>query len=220
VRGFTVRAAGVPATVVIVVLHAAGCGEAGDPGTVSAPTPLEQAFTLTGVVTEITANGRVSLANTDVVVRDNHPSTGGYRAFVRTDEQGRYVVRQVPRGTSLVVVADKFDCVQPAVAAAILDRETTVDVEVVCGPVKLAAQSPVLSGFLRDSRQVLPSPRWLYFDAACDLWFEASAITDREGFFQLSRLPLGRACLHSHGKVVEIDVRGDATLDLDVGTVP
>ena len=208
------------AAAMVAALQVAACGETGHPGGVSIPTPVPQVFSLTGVVTEITPNGRVALANTDVLVRDNQPNAARYRAVVRTDEQGRFVAGQFPRGTSLVVVADKFDCVQPAVAAAILDRETTVDVEVVCGSVALAAQSPTLSGFLRDSRQTVPSPRWLYFDAACDNWFEAGAITARDGFFQLSRLPLGRACLHSHGKVMEIDVRGDATLDVDVGTAP
>ena len=119
-----------------------------------------------------------------------------------------------------MVVADKFDCVQPAVTAVVVNREMTADVEVVCAPVKLATQSPVLSGFLRDSRQTFPSSRWLYFDLACDDYCEAGAITDRDGFFQLSRLPLGPACLHSHGKVVRIDVRGDASLDVDLASVP
>ena len=209
-----------PAAVMVVALQVAGCGEASHPGGVSTPTPVQHVFTLTGVVMEVTPNGRVALANTDVLVRDHQPNAGRYRAVVRTDEQGRFVAGRFPRGASLVVVADTFDCVQPAVAAAVVDGDMALDVEVVCGPVRLEAQSPALSGFLRDSRQTVPSSRWLYFDAACDNWFEAGAITDRDGFFQLSRLPLGRACLHSHGKVVEIDVRGDATLDVDVGTAP
>lgn len=206
--------------VMILALQVAACGETGRSASASAPTPLEQALTLTGVVTEITPEGRAVLAGTDVVVRESQPLAGRYRAFVRTDAQGRYEASQIPRGTSLSVIADKFDCVQPAAATVVVDREMTVDIEVVCGPLKLPAQSPALSGFLRDSRQTSPSSRWVYFDSACDGYFEAGAITDRDGFYQLSRLPLGRACLNSHGKVVEIDVRGDARLDVDLAFVP
>jgi hypothetical protein len=204
----------------ILALQVAACGETGRRATVSAPTPLEQALTLTGVVTEITPGGRTAVAGADVVVRESQPLAGRYRAFVRTDAQGRYMASQIPRATALTVVADKFECVQPAAATVVVDREMTVDIEVACGPVRVPAQSPALSGFLRDSRQPSPSSLWVYFDSACDGHFEASAISDRDGFYQLSRLPLGRACLNSHGKVVEIDVRGDARLDLDIASVP
>jgi hypothetical protein len=177
---------------------------------------------MAGVVTEITAQGRAAVADTDVIVRDrDRPlATGTYHAPVRTDAQGRYVATGIAAGTPLVVVADKFDCVQPAVVSVVVDRETTADVDVVCRPIKLAAQSPTLYGLLLDSRHPSPSWRWLYFDAACDGHFEAGAISDLDGSYQLSRLPLGRACLHSHGKTVAIDVRGDARFDIDLGSIP
>ena len=129
----------------------------------------------------------------------------------------------IPPGTSVTVVYvdNNTDyCVQPAAAIVVVDRETTADVEVVCGPVTPARHSPALFGFLRDSRQARPSLRWLYFDAACDGLFEASALIDLDSSYQLSRLPLGRACLHSHGKTVEVDVRGDTRFDVERGVAP
>ena len=220
VRATERQAATLTAAVMIFALQVTACGEAGGPAPVSAPTPLEQAFAMTGVVTEITPGGHAAVAGVDVVVRESQPLAGRYRAVVRTDAQGQYMASQIPRGTALTIVADKFDCVQPAAATVVVDREMTVDIDVVCGPVKVPAHSPALFGFLRDSRQTSPSSRWVYFDSACDGYFEAGAITDRDGFYQLSRLPLGRACLNSHGKVVEIDFRGDARLDVDIASVP
>jgi hypothetical protein len=204
---------------------ASACGDAGSPGTAPSPPPSQQVlvFTLTGVVTELTAQSRTALANTEVAVIGPLAVGRRYHAVVRTDAQGRYVATGIPPGTSVTVVYvdNNTDyCVQPAAAIVVVDRETTADVEVVCGPVTPARHSPALFGFLRDSRQPRPSLRWLYFDAACDGFFEAGAIIDLDSSYQLSRLPLGRACLHSHGKTVEVDVRGDTRFDVDVGSLP
>jgi hypothetical protein len=217
------QAAVLLAAATIGAVLASACGDAGAPATAPSPPPLQQVFTLTGVVTELTAQGRTALANTEVAVLGPHAVGRRYHAVVRTDAQGRYVATGILAGTSVAVVYvdNNTDyCVQPAAAIVVVDREMTADVEVVCGPVTLARHSPALFGFLRDSRQARPSLRWVYFDAACDGSFEAGAIIDLDSSYQLSRLPLGRACLHSHGKTVEVDVRGDTRFDVDVGSLP
>ena len=200
---------------------ASACGDAGGLGTVPSPPPRPQVFALTGVVTEVTAQGRTAIANTEVILYESDYRAAGrrYHAVVRTDAQGRYAT-DIRAGMSVTVVAAQDDCVQPTAAIVVVDRETTADVEVVCGPVTLARHSPALFGFLRDSRQALPSLRWMYFDAACDGFFEAGAIIGLDSSYQLSRLPLGRACLYSHGRTVEVDVSGDTRFDVDVGSLP
>ena len=201
---------------------ASACGDAGGLGTVPSPPPRPQVFTLTGLVTELSAQGRTAVPNTEVVLYESEPQAVGrrYHAFIRTDAQGRYVVSDIRAGMSVAVVAEHGDCVQPTAVIVVVDRETTADVEVVCGPVTQARHTPALFGFLRDSRQASPSWRWMYFDAACDGFFEAGAIIALDSSYQLSRLPLGRACLYSHGRTVEVDVRGDTRFDVDVGSLP
>ena len=62
---------------------------------------------------------------------------------------GTDVATGIPPGTSVTVVYvdNNTDyCVQPAAAIVVVDRETTADVEVVCGPVTPARHSPALFG--------------------------------------------------------------------------
>ena len=199
----------------------AACVDGGGLPIGSSLAPSQPAYTLTGVVTEITRHGRTAVGDTAVVIRDRDVPRGSrFQREVWTDAQGRYVATGIAPCASLVVVADKFDCVQPAAVIIVVDRDTAADVEVVCGPVEVPHRAPALFGFLLDSRQRSPSSRWVYFDAACDSLFEAGAITDLDGSYQLSRLPLGPACLHSHGKIVEVNVSGDTRFDVDMGALP
>src|SRR5688572_20388449 len=101
------QTAGVLAAATIGAVLASACGDAGGLGTVPSPPPLQQVFTLTGVVTELTVQGRRAVANTEIAVRDRNAHALGrrYHAVVRSDAQGRYVAGGILAGTSVAVVA-------------------------------------------------------------------------------------------------------------------
>jgi hypothetical protein len=174
-------------------------------------------YTLSGTLSERTAQGLGRLAGAEVVIGEF--GRLGPLAMVVSDVEGRYSVGGISPGRTLAVVGNVNDCAQPAASIVTVTRDTSIDIEIVCSPdIPIDAISPVLRGVVRARFPV----RHLFmgFDSGCDLSFEASTLVGTDGSFQMARLPLGPACLWlGPPKPVRLDFSEDAVVHIDWDTL-
>jgi hypothetical protein len=186
--------------------------------------------TLSGLVFESTSGGAVPLTAAHIEVWVDQIDRGYAAESVTTDEKGRYVIRNLP-SRSVVVLIARSDArlSQPTAATMTMDGDAELDVELVSktNPVRTQRGSPTLSGTVYERTVAGTRPvraASVSFDWGCDDGApEAETVTDAAGRYELSRLPLshrGGSCVTASAgnrvKSFGVEFRGDAALDIDL----
>src|SRR5581483_1260053 len=170
---------------------ASGC--ASESSMPTSPTPrAADTYSVSGVVSK-TVNG----SSRPVPDRQVHlwiqSSNGGFSRVVATDQSGRYMTSVPPGGRVFANAMHPPDEQQPCVASAVVNRDTTIDVELLPtdGPsAPPSAASPLITGFVYESTAQGRKPLrdvHISVDAANDVWV-AYTRTDDEGRFFLCRV--------------------------------
>jgi hypothetical protein len=168
-----------------------GCSKVSPTSPTSVTPSSPASYTLSGTLFE-TADGISRPLPERSVFFWIQESNGGRTQWVSTDQTGRYIV-QVPRSRVFAVAAHPPDQQQPCLASAMVDRDTTLDVEVAptgSSTTPPAAASPLITGFVYETTPQGRTPvRGVYVsvDAANDAWV-ANTQTDDTGRFFLCRV--------------------------------
>ena len=148
--------------------------------------PLPQSYVVSGILSETVAGVSRPLAGRKVVL------WFGSTESVSTDQNGRYTA-QVPKGRVFVSAWHPPDQQQPCLASAVVDKDTTIDVEVVpvgSSSMPASAVSPMITGFVYETTpqgQIPVRGVHVSVDAASDVWV-AYTKTDSTGRFFLCRV--------------------------------
>jgi hypothetical protein len=171
----------------------AGCNDAGPsaPAGASPSLPQPASYVVSGVLAERVDGILRPLADRAVQLFIVQPNRG-WAASALTDQNGRYTTR-VPAARVFVMASHPPDEQQPCLASAVVDKDTTLDVEV--SPVGKSAPpasggSPLVTGFVYETTPQGRSPlRGVYVsvDALVDVW-AAHTRTDDTGRFFLCRV--------------------------------
>jgi hypothetical protein len=162
---------------------------------VSVPTSptaaVAETYSVSGVVSK-TVNG----ISRPVAHRQVHlwiqVSNGGFTRVVATDASGRFTT-DLPPGRVFANAMHPPDEHQPCLAGAVVNRDTTIDVQLlpIDGPsAPPSAASPLITGFVYESTPEGRKPLrdiHISVDAANDVWV-AYTKTDDEGRFFLCRV--------------------------------
>lgn len=161
----------------------------------SVPTsPTNLSYAVSGILSETVDGISRPLAGLRVDLWIDQGST--YPAVRRrqnsiTDHNGRYTA-QVPKSRVFVMLADHYDGTQPCLASAAVDKDTTIDVQVV--PARSAppmAASPMITGFVYETTPQGRNPvrgAGVWLDATGQEVFVAWTNTDDAGRFFLCRV--------------------------------
>lgn len=157
-------------------------------------TPPVTSYVVSGILSETVDGLSRPLAGLRVDLWIDQGST--YPAVRRrqnsiTDHNGRYTA-QVPKSRVFVMLADHYDGTQPCLASAAVDKDTTIDVQVVpAGSTPPMAASPMITGFVYETTPQGRNPvrgAGVWLDASGDEVFVAWTGTDAGGRFFLCRV--------------------------------
>jgi hypothetical protein len=178
----------------VLLVLTAGClvGCASEVSVPTSPTPaVAETYSVSGVVSK-TVDG----ISRPVPDRQVHlwiqVSNGGFTRVVATDASGRFTT-SLPPGRVFANAWHPPDEQQPCLASAAVNRDTTLDVELLPtdGPsAPPSAASPLITGFVYESTPQGRKPVGgvhISVDAANDVWV-AYTKTDDEGRFFLCRV--------------------------------
>jgi hypothetical protein len=173
------------------LLALAGCNDSVPTSPTDASLPATMSYTVSGILSETVDGISRPLAGRQVFVRIEHPNEARTLS-VTTDQNGRYSA-QVPRARVFVSAWHPPDQQQPCLASAAIDKDTTLDVEVVpvrSSPTPPAAGSPLITGYVYERTPQGRNPlRGVHVsvDASTDVWV-AYTQTDDTGRFFLCRV--------------------------------
>jgi hypothetical protein len=180
-----------PLLAAYVLAWLAGCNNSVPTSPTGASPPAPVSYMVSGILSE-TVNGiSRTLPARQVFIRIEQPNRS-WTQSVTTDQSGRYVA-QVPKARVFLSAWHPPDQQQPCLASAVIERDTTIDVEVV--PVRSSAMpppaaSPLITGFVYETtpqgRNPLPGVH-VSVDASSDVWV-AYTQTDDGGRFFLCRV--------------------------------
>jgi len=169
----------------------AGCNNTVPTSPTGASPPAPVSYVVSGILSKTADGISRPLAGRQVwlwIQQDN----GGQTQSVTTDQNGRCIAH-VSRARVFVWAWHPPDEQQPCLASAAVDRDTTIDVEVVpagASSTPPSASSPLITGFVYEATPQGRNPlRGVHVsvDASSDVWV-AYARTDDEGRFFLCRV--------------------------------
>lgn len=222
----------------LLVLLASGCSDqptspSGPEASAPPPAPPPPASTtLSGTVFESTSQGARPLAKAELEIWVEVPGRGYHAGSVVTDAEGRYVIRDLPDRSFVVLKAYVPDSrlIQQCAATVTMVGDAVLDIELVSTvmPLRATHGSPTLSGVIYEGTSAGIRPiqgAWVAYDWGCDDGTpEASTTTDFDGRYELCRLPLpsfGKTCVYARAgnrfQSLGIEFRGDTVLDIDMG---
>ena len=220
-----------------------GCADGGrtqsSPATPIAPTvPQAQTHALSGRVVGATAEGSRPVGDVRIEIAIYPPSgifpRPGSFATAVTDAEGRYRVEDLSHGSSVVLTTPRWSRSQPCGAAATIDADTSLDIELVSAPgVPRAIQGePAISGIVYEDTAEGRRPvadAAVGNEAVCWTGYFAQAWTrtDADGRYELCRLPspdiIGHTdgCVTAFGKASTgqsglLNIRGAMVVDIDL----
>jgi hypothetical protein len=177
--------------VVALLIVVPGCGNS---GLTASPSPSPSAplsYVVSGIVSETVDGVSRPLAGRTVHLWISEPDRGWAQSST-TDHNGRYTA-QVPRAQVFVSGWHPPDQEQPCLATAVVDKDTTIDMQFVPGGGSLApppAASPMITGLVYETTPQGRNPvRGVYveLDASIDVPV-ALTQTDDAGRFFLCRV--------------------------------
>ena len=165
----------------------AGCNNSGPTSPTSISPPAPRSYVVSGILSETADRITRTLVGRQVFLRIEQPNVGRTEV-VTTDQNGRYVA-QVPQARVFASAWHPPDQQQPCLASAAVDKDTTLDVEVM--PVRSPATppptaSPLITGFVFEATPQGRNPlRGVHVsvDAASDVWVAYSQTDDTGRFF-------------------------------------
>ena len=167
-----------------LLVSLASCNNSVPTSPASPSLSTAQSYVVSGMLSETVAGVSRPLAGQKVVLW-----TGNSTETVSTDEHGRYAA-QMPKSRVFVSGWHPPDQQQPCLASAAVDKNTTIDVEVVpvgSSSIPASAVSPMITGFVYETTPQGRNPlRGVHVsvDAAVDVWV-AYTRTDITGRFVL-----------------------------------
>ena len=181
-----------------------GCGNSAPTSPAPSPPlpPLPESFVVSGTLFETVDGVSRRLAERQVRLFGITVESCGAGCSVEreredtfhTDENGRYTARVPPKSRVYVYARDVSGPWQPCLATALVDKDTTIDVQVTPAGSSLtppAAASPMITGFVYETtpqgRKPLPGVvAWL--EAGQSSYLVAVTQTDEVGRFFLCRV--------------------------------
>ncbi len=200
------------------------CGENAASPLIGPTESVPQTASLSGLVFEGTPQGDRPLGGVRLEI---HTLSAPFLGFVSSDADGRYVLANIPRGTTVALALDSAPIAleQPCVASTTVQTDTVLDVELgKAHPSARLSRSPIVSGMIFENtpagRQPIPNALVAYLWGCTEGIGEAWTRSDANGRYEICRVPRA-GCLDvvtRDGRFVptEIDAQGDAVVDIEV----
>jgi hypothetical protein len=165
----------------------AGCSDSEPTAPTSPSLPQPVTYVVSGVLSETVDGVSRPLAGRSVFLWIEQTSRGWTQSST-TDHNGRYTA-EVPKARVFVSAWHPPDQQQPCLASAAVDRNTTIDVEVVpagSSSTPPPAASPIITGFVYETTAQGRTPlRGVHVsvEASADVWVGYSRTDDTGRFF-------------------------------------